>query len=159
MAETTKTKATLRPWQSYVCDAIAGHEELIEQDELQGLSDFNLNVKTSIRIKLPSQSGHTWLTSYLAHKYPSVVVVKDIEHYSRVNNSFTKHPETVFLTFAEIYYAIFAPSKFSPSQEHAQLKEKISARKLILVDEAGQMPIDVLDFIFSTAKGKVVLLG
>ena len=72
----------LRPWQKVVVDFIDKHEEFVETEDLQSLSDYDINHASCVTMSLPKYSGHTTMTAYIAANYPTVVIYKNMKHWT-----------------------------------------------------------------------------
>ncbi|NJL70117.1 MAG: hypothetical protein HC888_00280 [Candidatus Competibacteraceae bacterium] len=171
-------------WQQVLVDFVEKHEDLVGQEEFQIMGEYGRNKETSIRISLPTGSGHTSAAAYLACNYPSLLIFTDIEHYkslasaakkfrdkncSKAVNEFDFHPETVCLSFYHVYHDMLAISK-SASQSHAlnKLRNRVfsqpkdTAARCVVVDNATnvtELHPEILDWIYNIAEGPVVLLG
>lgn len=149
----------LHGWQQNIVDAIEKHEEARESEQYQGLADYSINRSLGVVVAYPRGSGHTYLCNYLAAKYPSVLIYRNMEDFKTLSSRFQLHAGTDTMSMYEIYYALHKPDLRQPSPEYLALRKRFDNKKLIILDAAMSAPEDVKNFLYQVAQGIVLFLG
>ena len=149
----------LYPWQKDVIGFIDKHETERDSEKYAGLSDYVVNRELQISVVLPRGAGHTFLSNYIAAKYPSILIYNKLEHYSGLIGNFEINSGTEVISSFEIYYAMHKPSNHQPSQEISEITKKIQSKKIIIVDNSLSVPTDVKDYLLGATRGAIVFLG
>jgi hypothetical protein len=160
MSKQKETDASsLSIWQKQVIITIDGHEELRDSDQYQGVAEFNINRSLGVSIAMPRGSGHTYLSNFIASKYPSVLVYDTMKHFQQLTSRFPLHTNTDTISKYEIFYGLNKPDVRQPSPEFMAMRERFLNKKVIVVDNALSVSDDIKNFIYSVSNGIVVLLG
>jgi len=166
-------KIKLKKWQEAIEDWFGEYESYSGSETMQSFSQYDINKKSSLNVKMADGAGHTFLTSYLSInlplKYktsPVVVVYFDVDHLREIESrqediveDFQCLPEKpVFMSVYELYYAINENMHSSDGLKIQRAKSKINGN-IVVVDKASQLPNTVRDFILTVATNAVVFLG
>jgi hypothetical protein len=156
----------LKPWQQIVIDEIDKHEEFINSDAFLSLSDYNKNRLSRVHISLPKGSGHTFIAAYIACKYPTAFIYKDMEHWKEIckhskvdENQLNKN--SCVISAYEISHDIFCqtPGNYSSLND---ISKKVADKQVVVIDNATEI-IDmfprVIEWLFTVSTGVIVLLG
>jgi hypothetical protein len=148
---------SLTGWQKDVVAIIDSHATLRESQEYQAMPDYVINKELSLSVAFPRQSGHTTFANYLASKYASIVVYRDIKHYLALSQPLQLHQNTDMLSMFEISYVL--TESVQPSLNVEDLKQRFHGKKVVVVDGGESLPARVRSFLLEVATCQVVFLG
>lgn len=165
----------LHSWQQVVIDHIESFDDLSGSEELISLSDYDRNRVMSLMISMPDKSGHTTLASFIAFKFPSVIIYTDVNHYKEIEvaaRAFTDgkvlfDPQTSWISIYEIFHDMITVNK-SKYQSDAliRLKERFGIDnnfgKVVAIDKGADIAVrhpEIVDWVYQVSAGPVVLLG
>lgn len=157
--EKSSGEPTLYGWQQEIINLIDGHETLRDSEQYQGVSEYNTNKELGVTVCLPRSSGHTFLSNYIAHKYPTMLVYGNMPHYREVTGYFPLHPGSDTISVYELFYAAYKPSKHQVSSELLEFKKKLDGKKAIVIDNGMSLQQDLSDLIYNSSNCIVVKLG
>ena len=157
----------LKTWQKEIIDTIENYEDFIGQENMQGLSEYEKNEASSVYVRFPKGSGHSFLTSYISCNYPSVIIYEDIENWKNILKcgkveETNIHPETSLVSIYEISHEILSTFRKDGGFYLDRVKSKMIDKKVVVIDNATSMMRrfpQVVDFLFNFCKGQIVLLG
>jgi hypothetical protein len=149
----------LRDWQKSVIAAIDSQDEFRDSEQYQGLSEYAVNKSLGVTAVFPRYSGHTYLANYIAHKYPTLLIYTNMDHFRKLTQLFPLHEGTETVSVYEMFYAVYKPTKHQPSPEFLELKKKFSGKKVVVVDNAQSLLVDMQDLLYNNAQCCVVMLG
>lgn len=164
----------LRKWQEAVLDWFNEYDSYSGSESMQSLQQYEINLLSSVNVKMPKGYGHTFLSAYLAKMLPSkygttpvVVVYFDMDHLKEIEKyqedvessfQFGDNKKPVYISVYEFYYAINENVHSQNSSNIMKLKSKINGN-VIVVDRASSLPNPVRDFILTVATNAIVFLG
>lgn len=148
------------PWQKIVFDFVTKHDEFLSSETYQSMSDYDQNRFAAIQLKYPRGSGHTTLAALLCGKFDCAVVYSDLVHWQEIEDAFPDDiTDTYAISMYTIYYALVAANdRNAPSEMLSSIRDNIAKKKVVVVDHASMLPAGVKDFLFMTARGKIVFL-
>lgn len=167
----------LRPWQQVVVDHVEEHENYVDTEQMQTLSEYERAKASRIQAAFPRGSGHTTLAAYLAAKYPSALIYTDTEHYKElsVTAACLSKDLSLKLNFDNcnamsafhVYHDLMVTSKSSwETRGLGRLKlkfgQKVDEPRVSIVDNAtliSETHPEIVDWVFQVSTGPVVLLG
>jgi hypothetical protein len=152
-----KNPVDLRNWQEDLLQEIDAHEEYRNSEQYQGVADYAVNKALSITLCYPRGSGHTFLSSYIASKYPTLLVYGKTAHYKTLTSLFPLNAASNVISHYEIHYSMYKDTNASP--ELVEIQAMFANKKVVVVDNAMSVGHDVRDFILASAQGAVVFLG
>lgn len=156
MAKTNINSVKLHDWQKAVITEIDLHEKHRDMDQYQDIHEYVVNKELSISIAFPKNSGHTFLSNYVAAKYPSLLVYGKTPHYKSLIANFDLNEKTQVISHYEMYYVL---QDGQPSMEHNDIKKMFEDKKVVIVDNAQSVHHIVKDFILASSRGIVLFLG
>jgi len=151
-------------WQKVVEDYLDSWEDLAGEQSIVTTNDFERNQKLSLHIKMPINSGHTFLTAYLSSQRPVAIVFRDIVHWKEIETSgayfdFEVPNNCQAVSVFEIYHGIGENMGRSPSRVLQDLKNKIQGTSAIIVDRADGVDSVAIEWLMNVATGPLVFLG
>tara|TARA_Y100000034_G_scaffold136027_1_gene210348 strand:+ start:6078 stop:6551 length:474 start_codon:yes stop_codon:yes gene_type:complete len=155
----------LRPWQVCVIEFLDGHEDFVETQDIVSLDDFTKNRLSRIQVALPKGAGHTTLAWHIAKNYPTFLVYRDLDHLKEIAGGSLDdlHEGTEAVSIYQIHHAIFSQrANTGDSSGLEVIKAKMVGKKAVVVDEATSLfetESAVLDYLYTTSRGALVLLG
>jgi hypothetical protein len=159
----TEVEAQLETWQQAVVETIDNHARLIDGEEYQSMSDYDINMATHTRIKMPGKAGHTTLAAYLGARYSARIVYTSYDHLLEIQGKIENAPfeanDSAFISVYEIFYAIVTRNDGKKTLTDVdKLKKKFDAQ-VVVIDRASEVPASIIDFVFTVTTGQVILLG
>ena len=149
----------LRSWQQAVYDEIEKHMEMRESEVYAGCSDYQINRDLSIITAFPKGSGHSFLANYIAATMPSILVYKDLNHYTQATGNFPVHTQTDALSIFEIFYALHKPDVRVPNPEYMEIRQRMQSKRVTVVDNFMSLPQGIKDFLYESSSGIIIMLG
>jgi len=158
----------LKDWQEAVVNCIKGHNDLVGEEKFMSLPQYEINSNSCIKVRFPSGYGHTWLAAYLSASLDAVVLYSDVEHLKEIqkywDNEFknicpnrNRKAISVYEIFYAAHYASMAQKPSNQTVTLQQMKEKIKD-KIVIVDQASELPSSVEGWIMVAAENAIVLL-
>jgi hypothetical protein len=155
---------TPQPWQQVIINSVDAHGALVDREEFQAMSDFEINQQTKISVSMPTKSGHTALAAYLSSAFPTAMLSFGIEHWADICKEMSKfnlfpNVDTVALSIYQIFYAITqSPNDVQASLMLESLKNKIASKRVIVIDDSIKVPPVVLDFVYNVVDGSKTVI-
>lgn len=153
-----KINIGLSGWQKDVIAAIENNEDLRGEERFQGRPGFEVAQDTSVTVKLPGEDN-TLFATYLASVYETLLVYTDHKHFRAIEDAGFVDGKSETISMHEIYYTLYKPDARQPCEELLQLNDRVSKKKVIIIDKASKVAQVIRDYLYNNSTGIVVMLG